>query len=263
LLIVTRNATTDSPWPISSNPEARYNDRSRPDCNLNIPMWQLVRATTAAPVYFPPEVLNWDTADPLKSFVFVDGGVTPYNNPEFLLYRFATQPAYHLNWQTGEKQLLLVSVGTGAGVTLGATSWSPNTNIVSTVGSLPSTFMFASQIDQDINCRTVGRCTYGDLIDRELVDMIPRQGNDMGTLKERLSRPPSPLSEDQGRAFLYARYNADLTDEGLEALNCGDLNPDKVRAMDDAGEANIAALRRIGTAAAKQIDPAHFGPFLA
>ncbi|MCP5117300.1 MAG: patatin, partial [bacterium] len=48
LLVVTRNATTDSVWPISSNPAAKYNDTSRPDCNLNIPLWQLVRASTAA-----------------------------------------------------------------------------------------------------------------------------------------------------------------------------------------------------------------------
>ena len=48
LLLVMRNATTDSPWPISNNPYARYNDRARKDCNLNFPLWQLVRASTAA-----------------------------------------------------------------------------------------------------------------------------------------------------------------------------------------------------------------------
>ena len=81
LLAVTRNRTTDSPWPISSNPQAKYNNRSRPDCNLNIPLWQIVRASTAAPVFFPPEVIQWDPADASKAFVFVDGGLTPYNNP--------------------------------------------------------------------------------------------------------------------------------------------------------------------------------------
>ncbi len=60
LLVVTKNVTTDSPWPISSNPEAKYNDMGRKDCNLKIPLWQLVRASTAAPVYFPPEILQWD-----------------------------------------------------------------------------------------------------------------------------------------------------------------------------------------------------------
>ena len=87
LLAVTRNRTTDSPWPISSNPQAKYNDTSRPDCNLNIPLWQIVRASTAAPVFFPPEVIQWDPKDENKAFVFVDGGLTPFNNPAFLLYR--------------------------------------------------------------------------------------------------------------------------------------------------------------------------------
>ena len=93
LLIVTKNVTTDSPWPVSSNPDAKYNDPARKDCNLKIPLWQLVRSSTAAPVFFPPEVVQWDPTDQSKTFVFVDGGVTPYNNPAFLLYRMATDPA--------------------------------------------------------------------------------------------------------------------------------------------------------------------------
>jgi patatin-like phospholipase/acyl hydrolase len=50
LLLVTRNATTDSPWPISNNPHAKYNDIQHPGCNLHFP-------STAAPTYFPPEVI--------------------------------------------------------------------------------------------------------------------------------------------------------------------------------------------------------------
>ena len=58
LMMVMRNASTDSPWPLSNNPCAKYNQRDRKDCNLNLPLWQLVRASTAAPVYFPPEVVD-------------------------------------------------------------------------------------------------------------------------------------------------------------------------------------------------------------
>jgi patatin-like phospholipase/acyl hydrolase len=54
LLLVLRSATTDSPWPLSNNPSAKYNDRNRADCNLLLPLWQLVRASTAAPTYFHP-----------------------------------------------------------------------------------------------------------------------------------------------------------------------------------------------------------------
>ena len=261
LLVVTRNASTDSPWPISTNPDARYNGPARPDCNLRIPLWKLVRASTAAPVYFPPEILNWDPADPFKTWVFVDGGVTPYNNPAFLLYRMATQPASLLEFATGERNLLLVSIGTGAAATLGATAESPESNLVSTVAGLPAALMYGIQVEQDAACRTVGRCSYGDVIDRELLDMIPREGDDDGSLEQRLARPLIPLDRDLGRAFLYVRYNADLTDSGLAALGCGELRTAQVRAMDNATEENIEALMRIGRAASRQVKLEHLGPF--
>jgi uncharacterized protein len=58
LLVVLRNATTDSPWPVSNNPFAKYNDPVHPANNLKFPLWQLVRASTAAPTFFPPEVIT-------------------------------------------------------------------------------------------------------------------------------------------------------------------------------------------------------------
>jgi uncharacterized protein len=264
LLIVTRNVTTDSPWPISSNPEARYNLLSRADCNLCIPLWKLVRASTAAPVYFPPEVIQVDPNDREKTFVFVDGGITPYNNPAFLLYRFATDPAYRLNWPTGERNLLLVSVGTGAAASDGATADDPSSNMVSTGLGLPGALMYGALVDQDINCRTVGRCTYGDVIDRELLDMVARQGPDDGTVSERLGRPRVPLDTDLGRRFLYARYNVDLGRESLTALGFAAVDPGTARKMDKADPEHIDLLLRIGTAAARQVDVReHFAPFVS
>jgi len=254
LLVVTRNVTTDSPWPISSNPEARYNDPARSDCNLCIPLWKLVRASTAAPIFFPPEVIQIDPNDERKAFVFVDGGVTPYNNPAFLLYRFATDPAYRLNWTKGEKNLLLVSVGTGAGAKQGATADDAESNMLSTGVAIPAALMYGSLVDQDINCRAVGRCTYGDVIDRELFDMVPR--------KE--SGEPVPLSTDLGRAFLYARYNVDLSGEGLAALGFSrdEVDPAIAQRMDLADREHIDLLLKIGATAARQVDAAHFGPFV-
>jgi patatin-like phospholipase len=253
LLVVAKNVTTDSPWPISSNPEAKYNDLSRTDCNLKIPLWQLVRASTAAPVYFPPEILQWDPADNSKTFVFVDGGVTPYNNPAFLLYRMATDPAYRLEWKTGESNLLLISVGTGAAESLGATAASPNRNIVSTVTGLPGELMYGIQVDQDVSCRTVGRCTHGARLDREILDLVPRQA-------QSYDAPKIPLSTDLGRRFLYARYNADLSREGLNALGFTQVDPSSIQKM-DAVE-NIEPLLQIGRAAGASVQAEHFGPFL-
>lgn len=243
-LAVTRNVTTDSPWPISSNPEARYNLPERADCNLCIPLWQLVRASTAAPIFFAPEVLRWDPNDPSKHFVFVDGGMTPYNNPSFLLYRMATNPAYNLGWKTGERNLLLISVGTGAAPTLGLTAADPTQNVVSNLAGIPGALMYGAQVDQDINCRTVGRCVCGAPIDRELGDMIP----------------DAPDDQDLGRAFRYARYNVELTSKALNAWGLGDIDPGAVAQLDSV--AHVADLSRIGQRLGDEIKVEHFGPFV-
>jgi predicted acylesterase/phospholipase RssA len=260
LLIVTRNATTDSPWPISSNPDAKYNKPDRKDCNLRIPLWRLVRASTAAPVYFPPEILNWDESDPGKSFVFVDGGMTPYNNPAFLLYRMATQEPYRLCWKTGEKDLLLISVGTGEAPKLGPSTQDPAASLLGNAATIPSSLLNAMSIEQDLNCRTVGRCSHGAVIDRELLDLICRETADDWTLERRSKVPRIPLEQDMGRAFLYARYNADLSKKGLEAVGLGDLNPEEVQKLDAVKQ--IDHLLAIGRATGQQVSAEHFGGFI-
>lgn len=102
LMMVLRNATTDSPWPLTNNPAAKYNDAARLGCNLKLPLWQLVRASTAAPTCFPPEVIHVD-----RDFIFVDGGVTMYNNPAFQLFLMPTSEPYRLLWPTGEEKCFL------------------------------------------------------------------------------------------------------------------------------------------------------------
>jgi hypothetical protein len=251
LLAVTRNRTTDSPWPISSNPQAKYNDTSRPDCNLSIPMWQIVRASTAAPVFFPPEVIQWDPQDESKAFVFVDGGLTPYNNPAFLLYRMATEPGYRLNWADGEDKLLVMSVGTGAAAALVEEVEDPSRGLLANVAALPSALMYAAMVDQDTNCRSFGRCVHGAPLDREIGDMIPK--DDDGKM--------IPLSQDLGRRFLYARYNADLSREGLDAMGLNDIKPKNVQKLDSIEY--IPDLRKVGRKVAEKIKIEHFGNFIS
>ena len=250
LMVVTRNLTTDSPWVISSNPRAKYNELSRPDCNLKIPLWQLVRASTAAPVYFAPELIQWDMNDSSKTFVFEDGGITPYNNPAFLLYRMATHDAYRLNWQTGEQNLLLISVGTGMSPQIEDEVSAGARNILSNVGRFPGALIGGAQVDQDINCRTIGRCVYGAPIDRELGDMIPRDSDG-----EKI-----PLSENLGRHFLYARYNVELTHTGLNCLDLGNIDPAKVAKMDSVK--HIDDLSLVGKRLGEEVQLEHFGGFV-
>ncbi len=243
LLVVTMNRSTDSPWPISNNPLAKYNQPNRPDCNLKIKLYQLVRASTAAPAYFPPETLQWDPNDPDKTFVFVDGGVTPYNNPSFLLFRMATHPAYKLEWQTGEDNLLLVSIGTGASPTPGVYR-----NLVDTLKSLPDNLMYASSVDQDINCRLFGCCAYGAPIDREISDLVLPM-NEMANQNR------------QKRLFRYVRYNVDLSQDGLDALGLSHIQSENVRKLDSVQY--LDQLQEVGRTAAKdQVKIDHLGNFV-
>jgi hypothetical protein len=257
LLVVTRNVTTDSPWPISSNPYAKYNAPERQDRNTQIPLWQLVRASTAAPVFFPPEVVQWDQNDPTKAFMFEDGGLTPYNNPAFLLARMATHNAYRLGWSTGEKNLLLMSVGTGSAPHVDANIYSGGKNAFSNLMNFPAALMYGAQVDQDINCRVFGRCIYGGEFDpalgrsdmeleREIGDLVPR--NDDGS--------EISLSEDLGRHFLYARYNAELSTSWLKRVGLADVDPAKVAQLDSVE--HVEDLIRIGKAVANRVKREHF-----
>jgi hypothetical protein len=250
LLVVTRNVTTDSPWPISSNPRAKYNDPSRPDCNMKIPLWQLVRASTAAPIFFEPEVIQWDKKNPAKRFVFVDGGMAPYNNPSFLMYRMATLPQYNLGWKTGEKKLLLVSIGTGAAPEVDADVYSPSKNALSNLAGIPSALMYGASVDQDLNCRTVGRCVYGAPLDREIGDLVPQDDNGKAI----------PLSQDLDRAFLYARYNAELSFDGLRKMGLNDIDPNKVSKLDSVDA--LEDLLRVGQKLGEEVKIEHFGSFV-
>jgi predicted acylesterase/phospholipase RssA len=249
LLAVTRNVSTDSPWPVSSNPFARFNLPDRADCNLCIPLWQLVRASTAAPVYFAPEVIQWDANDPSKTFVFEDGGMTPYNNPAFLLARMATVEQFNLGWQTGEDKLLVISVGTGAAPKVDAEVYSSGKTAFTNLANFPAALMYGAQVDQDTNCRVIGRCIHGAVIDRELWDLIPRRGDPRtGEL--------IPLSENLGRQFLYARYNAELSARWLSDHGLGHIEAAKVAQMDSVEHIND--LVRVGQALAEEVKIEHF-----
>ncbi len=148
--IIAKRMDTGSPWILSNNPRAPYWESSTGDIgNKDYPLVNLVRASTAAPHFFDPEllpisqnkaVLPDDVAKPLNVpwparaaqallrrlglarhakidshtyGLFVDGGVTPHNNPSLALFQMATLGPFNIKWRTGPKNLTVVSVGTG------------------------------------------------------------------------------------------------------------------------------------------------------
>lgn len=246
LLLMMRNASTDSPWPISNNPRAKYNDRARPDCNLNLPLWQLVRASTAAPTYFPPETIV--VGD--QRFVFVDGGVTMYNNPAFQLFLMATLAPYNLCWTPGKRNMLLISVGTGAAANANADLAPGQMNLIYNATSIPSALMFAAANEQDFLCRVFGHAVCGDMLDREIGALI----GPVTPLPD--GRIPGPVAE---KLFTYARYNVDLSTAGLTRLGVGHIAPEHVQQLDSVDY--IAELKEVGAAAAAQVREEHFAEF--
>jgi uncharacterized protein len=236
LLCVLQNTTTDSPWPLSNCTAAKYNGNDRPDNNLQIPLWQVVRASTAAPVFFPPEEVILGP----RKFVFQDGGVTPYNNPAFIQYVMATAPEYKLGWADGVDHLLSVSIGTGSSASTRPSLKRSDVNIMNNATHLLDFLMNSASVEQDRLCRIFGDCRFGEPIDREVGAMVSRG--------------------DANARFSYVRYNADLSQESLNKAGLGNIKSEEVCKL-DAVDA-LDDLRRIGLAASTSVDLEHFSGFL-
>jgi hypothetical protein len=211
---------------MSNNPHALYNDRSQPGCNLDLPLWQIVRASTAAPTFFPPEVIEIaDRSGQVKKqvFAFEDGGVTPFNNPAHLLYTMATLPEYRLGWPEGRDRMSLVSVGTGRVKTGRGARFVEN--LLGQAKSVPTALIGSAQWQQDLVCRQQGECRYGEPMDSELGDLV---------------RANSRAS------FLYARYDRTIGEAELQGafkVSKKGLTLDNIELMDflqEMGEAYAA-----------------------
>jgi len=223
LLVVVRNHTTGSQWPLTNNLLAMFNDRSLADCNLNIPLWKVVRASTAAPVYFDPEVIELGG----KPYVFVDGAVTPYNNPALIAALTAVLPCYRVDWTPGPENIRLVSVGTmrfstALTVQVGKL-WVGNN-----VSLIPSALIHGIAWQQDYLCRCLGECIFGDKLDSEVGDLVG-------------ARLPG------SRWFSYVRYNKTYNAAALAKLVAIDATLSKL----DAVQA-IPFLRESGQAYANE-----------
>ncbi|QIG44494.1 patatin [Nocardioides anomalus] len=236
LLLGMRNSSTGSPWPVSSNPAGRYNQG--PGSNLELPLWQLVRASSAAPTFFVPE----EVAVGGQTFVFSDGAVTTLNNPALQLALMATLPAYHLGWPTGRDELLLVSVGTGTTERAQADLRADDLNLLSYATAVPEALIHSAGVQNDYLCRVLGECRHGPVLDSELGDLV----GGAGLLRE-------PL-------FSYVRYDAETHPGSLEALGVGHLSPERLDAID--GVDFLEEMSEFGRAIARRVEAAHFDGFV-
>jgi hypothetical protein len=241
LLVVIKRIDSGSPWPVSNNPNGKY-FRSRPGGiigNGDYKLWAAVRASTAAPDYFDPEritIAQLPDHPPVYGD-FVDGGVSPFNNPALQAFMYATLGGYQLKWPAGEENILLVSVGTGAG------DPSVRHSQIAAAGAFQSllALMDDSASLQEAMLQWMSRSATARRIDSEL-----------GTLDGDLIGGKPQLT--------YVRYDADLRPAALQDLlkeRAATLPVENLTAM-DAPE-NMAALHLVGTAYGEaMVEGAHF-----
>jgi hypothetical protein len=135
LAIITKRLDTGSAWVVYNNPNSIFwtgNDTGVFG-NSEYRVVNLILASTAAPTYFPThwiQIQKPSDDDPGKG-LFVDGGLSPYNNPSLLMFMMAGIGGYRLGgvttvqntdgdveqrgvpWKLGADNLFIVSVGTG------------------------------------------------------------------------------------------------------------------------------------------------------
>ena len=251
LMIMTKRMDSSSPWPLHNNPRGRYfNERpkSAAIANRHFLLWQIVRASTAAPHYFEPERLQvaTDTDGRYVDGAFVDGGVSPSNNPSLQLLMMATLEGFKLQWPLGREKLLLVSVGTGDGEEAIA----------------PDRVLNMTAAEQAMRA-LAGLMTDCDALVRTMMQWLGEMPAEPQQVRTMIDREIGDLAGDRlgGEKWLsYVRYNATLEGNWLRSnvgLDISDADAATLRAMDDPS--NVAMLEKVGAAAAAvQIRPEHF-----
>lgn len=242
LLIVTKRLDTGSPWPLGNNPNGRYFKAKPSDMwisNGEYPLWKVVRASTAAPSYFDPQPIQiaFETGKEEVVGTFVDGGVSPFNNPSLQAFMYATLDGYNVNWQTGADSLLVVSIGTGAS----APDQSPSK--IAAKGAIKALFSLmddcAALVETMMQWMSSSRTAR--IIDREVGD----QRHDLVAGAPLLS---------------YLRYNLTLSAREIEGLHPG-LSAEQLESLGEMDNpANLDLLLELGeAAAARKVEATDFG----
>jgi uncharacterized protein len=237
LCIVTKRADTNSTWLFHNNPKGKFFD-SALGRNKDIPLWMAIRASTAAPTYFVPQLLNVGNE---ISGAFVDGGVSSANNPALELFKVATMKGFAFNWPVGEKNIFLLSLGTGNSEYFSKASDISERWLLNWAKEIPDMLMADASWGNQTILQWISRCLTPKEIDLEI-----------GNLEDECI-VEKPL-------LTYARYNSRITVDYLNGLGIGRFNERDVDSLKEMSNAqNCRRLFDIGEAAAKQeVDATHF-----
>jgi uncharacterized protein len=239
LCVITKRMDTCSPWIVANNPRAPYwLDGKTHDGNDKYSLATLVRASTAAPHFFDPEVFAISKSE---DGLFIDGGVTPFNNPSLALFQMATFKPFGICWPTGPDQLTVTSIGTG--------TYRPHFSYedegVSRFAKLAYYALMSLMTDAETmtlaQMQWMGEC------------LTPwRINSEVGTLAEEVPQG--------GKMFRFMRYDVKLESAWLREeldVKVSDSDAERYRGMDNPAIVNeIYEIAKL--AAAKQVKPEHW-----
>jgi hypothetical protein len=241
LMVMTKRLDTGSPWVFHNNPKGKYFNPGEEGgiANRDFPLREIVRASTAAPHYFEPEEI--EVAQGVAG-AFVDGGVSPYNNPSLQLLMLATLEGYGYQWPLGEDKLLLVSVGTG---------YREIRFEAKEVMDMPAIQLAAQSV-----LSIMGDC---DWLGQTVLQLLSRSATPW-----QIDREMCDLQEDVlggGEAWItYLRYTLPYDSAWLKNkldIEMSEEETASLYAMDNPK--NVEKLSKLGTAAAKvQVSEGHF-----
>lgn len=244
LCIITKRADTLSTWPIINHPNGKFYNEIRDEegkligkPNKDFLLREVIRASAAAPTYFVPQKIQVGNNDSFGTFI--DGGVSLANNPSLQLFLVATLSEFPYQWETGENNISLHSVGTGAYRKNYDPEKVSRKGLMGWAKMIPDLFMEdANYLNQTI-LQFLSNSPTARIIDSEILNLK----NDLVTKEP---------------ALHYIRYNVILDDENLKKLGFS-FNESEIESLREMSEAkNKEILYKIGSiAASNYVDELH------
>jgi patatin-like phospholipase/acyl hydrolase len=240
LCIVAKRADTNSVWPLINHPNGKFFD-SDLGKNKNIPLWQAVRASSAAPTYFAPQMIS---VMENEEAAFIDGGLSMANNPALTLLMIATIKGFPFHWPMSEENLLLVSVGTGYSVFKKYVKDIDDSTMLSWAANIPEMLMQDASWQNRVMLQWISQSPTADYMDMEIGDM---DGDLLGS---------KPL-------ISYLRYNFRISENDLNDLGFKRIfTAADVKSLTDMSNSdNRQLLYQIGAKASHTIKQEHFEKF--
>lgn len=200
LAINSKRADTYSLWTVTNHPDGMYFG-----ANAHLKIWELCRASSAAPYYFRPKKLKPKTRKMIEfEAVFIDGGVSLANYPAWQTFLVATVPGFGYAWLPSKDNILITTLGTGNGETKEEPNKLENLRTIEWASKLSNLFMVdaleMNQVSMEVLGNNVGP---KKAIDSQYGD---------------LSKLHPPLLKNEHKLFTFERHNVYLDIKYLSEL---------------------------------------------